>query len=259
MLELDSFSSWMTHPGGQALSAGVDPVPAPPAVRAEPRYLPAGRYGEGRKPPLRAIVLAIGIHLALAPALLSLGYQAVRTREASLTAVNLAPPPSPANPAPPAQPDSKTLQTVVQPARMTVPVSVPRPMVPMLPAAVPQIAPMAFAAPAASVSASPPAPPAPPSTISSDALGTRMISGKPPRYPVESRRRKEQGIVELLLVLGPDGRVETISVAASSGFARLDDAALDAVRRWRWAPTLRDGTPVKVRGVVEIPFVLTTG
>lgn len=84
-----------------------------------------------------------------------------------------------------------------------------------------------------------------------------MISGGPPRYPVESRRRKEQGTVELNLVLGLDGKVETISVAHSSGFARLDQAALDAVRRWRWAPTLRDGSPVKVRGTVEIPFVLS--
>jgi periplasmic protein TonB len=47
-----------------------------------------------------------------------------------------------------------------------------------------------------------------------------------------------------------------VSVARSSGFDRLDKAALDAVRRWRWSPTLRDGAPVSVRGTVDIPFVL---
>ena len=39
--------------------------------------------------------------------------------------------------------------------------------------------------------------------------------------------------------------------------ARLDKAALDAVRRWRWSPMLRDGQAVAVRGLVEIPFTLT--
>lgn len=83
-----------------------------------------------------------------------------------------------------------------------------------------------------------------------------MISGDPPRYPMESRRRKEQGIVELSVVVGIDGRVETISVSRSSGHSRLDDVALRAVRKWRWEPTLRNGVATKVRGIVEIPFVL---
>ncbi|MBJ7378314.1 energy transducer TonB, partial [Sphingobium sp.] len=47
-------------------------------------------------------------------------------------------------------------------------------------------------------------------------------------------------------------------VSQSSGFARLDDAARDAVKGWRWKPTIRGGQPVRVRGVVEIPFILRT-
>jgi protein TonB len=83
-----------------------------------------------------------------------------------------------------------------------------------------------------------------------------MIAGKPPRYPVESRRKREQGTVLLALTLAPDGSVDTIAVARSSGFSRLDNAALDAVRRWRWKPMVQQGQPVRVKGVVEIPFVL---
>jgi protein TonB len=83
-----------------------------------------------------------------------------------------------------------------------------------------------------------------------------MVAGKPPRYPTESRRKREQGTVVLALVLGLDGAVEQISVSSSSGSDRLDRAALDAVRRWRWEPISRGGQPVKVRGSVEIPFVL---
>ncbi|QAY79944.1 energy transducer TonB [Sphingosinicella sp. BN140058] len=83
-----------------------------------------------------------------------------------------------------------------------------------------------------------------------------MLSAPPPKYPLESRRKREQGIVALSVLLGTDGRVETLSVSSSSGFDRLDKAALKAVREWRWAPLVRNGAPVQVRGIVTIPFQL---
>ncbi|WP_017670322.1 energy transducer TonB [Blastomonas sp. AAP53] len=258
VLEFDSLSSAMAHGSCSASAYTAEPEPAPSPSRTASTHATAGRYGEGGKSRLPAIVLAIGIHLALAPALLSLGYQAVKRHDASLTAINLSPPPPPP-PSPPAEPKAQTLQTTVEPAQVTITSQIPKPVIAMVPTSLPQVPAMSIAAPPAAVAAPAPAPPAAPPTVTADALGTRMISGSPPRYPVESRRKKEQGIVELLLILGTDGRVESISVARSSGFARLDDAALSAVRRWRWAPTVRDGGPVKVKGVVEIPFVLTNG
>lgn len=98
---------------------------------------------------------------------------------------------------------------------------------------------------------------APPGIESVGDLASSMISATPPRYPAESRRRREQGVVVLAVVLGLDGTVADISVSESSGHDRLDRAALSAVRHWRWSPTERGGTPVMVRGLVEIPFVLT--
>jgi periplasmic protein TonB len=83
-----------------------------------------------------------------------------------------------------------------------------------------------------------------------------MVSARPPRYPIDARRKREEGTVLLAVTLAADGHVASVAIARSSGFASLDDAARDAVRHWRWAPTLRDGEPVMVRGVVEIPFVL---
>lgn len=257
MLEAQSFSS-TTSAGACALPAALaEPVRSDGPAAAELAHVPAGRYGEGRQSRLPAILIAIAVHALLATALAGLGYRVVKTREDSLVAINLAPPPPPPSPSKPVPPESQTLQTSVEPAAVTVPAPVPRPVIAMVPTSAPPVPVMAIAAPPAPVSAPAPAPPSPSATVTSDALGTRMISGAPPRYPVESRRKKEQGTVELALVLGLDGRVETISIASSSGFARLDQAALEAVRRWRWAPTLRDGTPVKVRGTVEIPFILS--
>lgn len=99
-------------------------------------------------------------------------------------------------------------------------------------------------------------PAAPSGPVSVSDLGSKMVAMTPPRYPIESRRRKEQGTVVLSLLLGLDGSVTQISLAQSSGFERLDKAALEAVRKWRWSPTVRNGEPVQVRGTVDIPFIL---
>ncbi|MEE8563635.1 MAG: TonB family protein, partial [Alphaproteobacteria bacterium] len=54
-----------------------------------------------------------------------------------------------------------------------------------------------------------------------------------PRYPWISRRRGEQGRVVLEVAVAADGRAKEVRVKRSSGFARLDRAALAAVRAWR--------------------------
>jgi protein TonB len=45
-------------------------------------------------------------------------------------------------------------------------------------------------------------------------------------------------------------------IARSSGFERLDNAALRAVRAWRWRPMMRAGQAVAVTGDMPIPFTL---
>ena len=87
-------------------------------------------------------------------------------------------------------------------------------------------------------------------------ISARMISAKPPQYPMDSRRQHEEGTVVLSVLLSVEGLVSDVSVSRSSGFMRLDRAAMEAVRGWRWSPVMRDGTPVMVRGSVTIPFVL---
>jgi protein TonB len=107
--------------------------------------------------------------------------------------------------------------------------------------------------------APPPSPPTATGPANGGELSAKMIAAKPPRYPMDSRRAHEQGAVVLSVLLSTDGRVSDVSIARSSGFARLDRAAIDAVRDWRWSPLMRDGNPVMVRGVVTIPFILQGG
>lgn len=121
------------------------------------------------------------------------------------------------------------------------------------PAPAPQLAAVNIAPPPPPPVVAPPSPPAP---ISVSDLGAKMVAIVPPRYPMESRRGKEQGTVVLTVVLNTDGSVADVHIAQSSGHRRLDRAALEAVRKWRWSPTIRGGEPVMVQGMVDIPFIL---
>jgi protein TonB len=74
----------------------------------------------------------------------------------------------------------------------------------------------------------------------------------PPVYPPLSLRRGESGTAILHVELGEDGRVVSANIEASSGYARLDQAALSAVKTWHCQPPRRNG--VAVRAVAKQPF-----
>jgi protein TonB len=73
-----------------------------------------------------------------------------------------------------------------------------------------------------------------------------------PAYPKLSLRLGEQGRTLLLVEMDERGRVANVSVKIGSGFPRLDEAAVNAVRSWRCTPAARNGIPV--RSVALQPF-----
>jgi TonB family protein len=76
-----------------------------------------------------------------------------------------------------------------------------------------------------------------------------------PEYSEVARARKFQGVTILQVTVGPNGKPENIQICAPLGMG-LDEAALNAVRQWRFEPAKRDGVPVAVRINVEINFNL---
>ncbi|MCC7014607.1 MAG: energy transducer TonB [Planctomycetes bacterium] len=70
------------------------------------------------------------------------------------------------------------------------------------------------------------------------------LSAPDPTYPRLSQRLGEQGTVELHMFVGADGKLVRADVIRSSGFERLDRAALDAVSRWTFRAATRDGSAV---------------
>ena len=126
----------------------------------------------------------------------------------------------------------------------------------------------ATTATAAEASSAPPAPatamsapaqtaarPAPPAVVlpSSDA---DYLNNPPPSYPRMSRRMGEQGTVVLRVLINTEGRAEQAEVRTSSGYTRLDETALETVRRWRYVPGKRAGVAEAMWFNVPVRFVL---
>jgi TonB family C-terminal domain len=77
-----------------------------------------------------------------------------------------------------------------------------------------------------------------------------------PDYPPQCRRLGIEGNVRVRIVVGTDGRPRNVTLDRSSGEPRLDEAALDAVRLWRFEPARSDGKAVQASMVVPIRFEL---
>ena len=76
-------------------------------------------------------------------------------------------------------------------------------------------------------------------------------SNPAPEYPIASHRRHEEGTVLLKVAVGADGLPTAVSLERSCGHRLLDDAALETVRRWTFAPARAGG--VAIASVVVIP------
>ena len=82
-----------------------------------------------------------------------------------------------------------------------------------------------------------------------------LIHDVTPTYPPEAGRARIQGAVVLLAVIGKDGSVQDLRV--ESGLPVLAQAAMDAVKQWRYRPYLLNGEPVEVDCRIVINFALS--
>ena len=75
-------------------------------------------------------------------------------------------------------------------------------------------------------------------------------------YPPASKRLGEQGKVVVRVLIGADGTAQQAEIRQSSGYERLDRAALNTVLKWRYVPGKRAGVPEAMWFNVPINFVL---
>ncbi len=100
-----------------------------------------------------------------------------------------------------------------------------------------------------------PAPPTGPIRVSSGVQDAKLIFGPKPAYPPLARAARVQGTVKIQAIIAADGTIGNLKVMG--GPALLINAAVEAVSRWRYQPTLLSGRAVEV--ITEIDVIFTLG
>jgi periplasmic protein TonB len=91
-------------------------------------------------------------------------------------------------------------------------------------------------------------------TVGGNVQAARLINKVQPLYPPLARQTRISGTVKLHAIIGKDGTVQRLEV--QSGHPLLVQAAQDAVRQWRYQPTLLNGDPVEVDTEIDVIFSL---
>ena len=93
--------------------------------------------------------------------------------------------------------------------------------------------------------------------IAGNVAAAQIMHRVQPIYPPLARQTRISGTVRLHVVLSTEGIVKSIEVV--SGHPLLLQSALDAVRQWRYQPTLLSGTPIEVDTTVDVIYALADG
>ncbi len=213
-----------------------------------------------------ALVAAIlALHGAAAWGLLQLDAVRSAVADAAPLFVDLIAPaapeplPEPAAPPPPAPAPTPKTPPPPAPVIAAAPAPLPAPTSFTAPELPPVEAPAASPTVPVVVATAPPAAPASAAaavTRELPASAIQYLEPPEPAYPRASRRAGEAGLVVVRVFVGADGLPRQLQVLQSSGFARLDEAALDGVRRARFRPPTENGQPTAGWARIPIPFEL---
>ncbi len=228
--------------------------------------LPTDQHRTRRTGHLLLVFVAgsVAVHAAVLVALprFSHDYGLTEVRVLEVVLVQSEPPSStPADPAPaPPQRSRAPERTLARALALPEPPRQTDAPAPVL--ALPEPRPAADPAATASRPAETRAAPAGPKTeVASAALTPSSFSAAylrnpPPRYPLAARRAGEQGTVTLRVLVTREGLPTRVAIEKTSGSAHLDNAALETVRTWRFAPARQGAEPVESWVLVPIVFRL---
>jgi len=192
------------------------------------------------------LMLAVALHALAIWGLLQVGAVRQSLLDAAPIMVRWIDPPQTVTPPKPLPVAPKPQPTKTQPIAPSVLSTPPTPM----PQAVPQVA-APVAQPAPIISA-----PTAPVAVTAPIFNAAYLRNPPPVYPAQSKRRNEAGKVFLRVYVSADGAAEKIELQTSSGWPRLDQAAQDTVRNWRFVPAKLGDKAVPAWVIVPINFVL---
>ena len=98
--------------------------------------------------------------------------------------------------------------------------------------------------------------PAPTQPLVPPRFDVAYLNNPRPEYPRLARRMGEQGRVLLNVFVNAAGQAEKVEIRTSSGYASLDQAARNAVQKWKFVPARKGDQPIGAWVVVPISFVL---
>lgn len=87
-------------------------------------------------------------------------------------------------------------------------------------------------------------------------IGASYLYNPAPDYPSASRRLGEEGRVEMKVLISADGAAQDVQIQKSSGSERLDNAAIRAVKRWRFIPYKKNNQALSAYVIVPVKFSL---
>lgn len=90
--------------------------------------------------------------------------------------------------------------------------------------------------------------------LGGNVLEAKIISRKMPVYPKIALQARLQGVVTFTAIIARDGTIQQLQLV--SGHPLFIEAATEAVRQWRYRPTLLNGEPVEVVAPIEVKFIL---
>lgn len=84
---------------------------------------------------------------------------------------------------------------------------------------------------------------------------SELNNPKPP-YPAISRKLREQGLVLLKACISTNGTLDSLEIQKGSGYSRLDQVALQTVKRWKFIPAKKGSTPIPMCYELPVKFIL---
>lgn len=87
-------------------------------------------------------------------------------------------------------------------------------------------------------------------------FGAAYLNNPAPAYPSSARRLGEQGRVLLKVLVSESGLAESVQLDTSSGYEKLDRAAIEAVKKWSFIPARRSNQPISAYVLVPVKFSL---
>jgi protein TonB len=192
--------------------------------------------------------------------------------KAMLSTLLIAPPPPPPPPPPPAPVKTiiKPVARLIQSGKLVQPRAIPKEVAVFKEAELPPdvinntntggvfggIPGQGIIGGSSGPAAPPPPKPVTPARIKQggNVTAASIVTQTRPVYPPLARQARIQGTVTLHAIIDKDGRVAQLEVV--SGHPLLVQAALDAVKQWRYKPTLLNGDPVEVDTTIQVTFTM---